>query len=443
MANPVEPNYKKDVGRLITDRYDFEKHLNGTDFRHNATQIDLYPTVVIDGSPKTNVQDAIKTLADIIYTPSLPEATATSLGVIKLSGDISGTAYNIIVNKIQGKPISTLVPTSGQVLTWEGAFWSPSDPINIFSAGLDLSGNNIDQRVVKISGNDLGKVTIPASSFTFSENSTPEFNQEDMASGNAIDFVISAQKSLASGNGGNVLISGGLGSSGDSGGVTLSLGGSDNKMLQASNFDSRRILALCGETTITSANVPSGDLMVYVKDTASPPDSGPIGGALLYSVDGQLHVRESSGNNFIIESISNESIPNPSIWGDATNQTYSYRSLDYTTAASVEGAAFEYVISDGYAVAVKVDVTMVGRESDPANNNAYHANMSAGYVANNNNEVIAVGEVITSDVRTTDGAFTWTGPNIYLSGSVISVITGYGDVNITWLTVVKLTIVQA
>lgn len=440
MANPVEPNYKKDVGRLIVDRYDFEKHFNGTDFRHNATQIDLYPTVVIDGSPKTNVQDAIKTLADIIYTPSLPEATATSLGVIKLSGDISGTAYNIIVNKIQGKPISTLVPTSGQVLTWEGAFWSPSDPINIFSAGLDLSGNNIDQRVVKISGNDLGKVTIPASSFTFSQDSIPKFNQENAVSGNAADFVISAQTSLF-GDGGDVLISGGFGSLGSSGGVTLSLGSSNSTMLQASNFGSRRILALCGETTITSANVPSGDLMVYVKDTVSPPDSGPIGGALLYSVDGQLHVRESSGNNFIIESISNESISNPSIWGDATNQTYSYRSLDYTTEVGVAGAvAFQYVISAGYAV--KVDVTMVGRERNSGNNNAYQVNMSAGYVANDN-EVIAVGEVITSDVRATDEATEWTGPNISLTGSAINVITGYGDVGITWLTVVKLTIVQA
>jgi hypothetical protein len=39
--NPQIPNYKPGVGRLVTDRYDFENHVEGNAFRHNALAIDM------------------------------------------------------------------------------------------------------------------------------------------------------------------------------------------------------------------------------------------------------------------------------------------------------------------------------------------------------------------------------------------------------------------
>jgi hypothetical protein len=266
----------------------------------------------------------------------------------------------------------------------------------------------------------------------------PEFTQEDATMGNAVDFIISAQNSLV-GNGGNVAISGGYGLGGAGGGVILSLDGSHSKMLQASKFsDSRRILALCGELTITSTEVPDGDLMVYVRDTISPPIlANPVGGTLLYSANGQLHVKEPAGNDFIIGSI-----PNPSVWGDSTNQTYSYRSLNSTAAGDISGqAAFNYAIPNNSAV--KVDVIMVGKEVHATNNNTLQLNMCVGYTADTVGVVDTAGAVTTYDSRSTAGAIGWTPPTIYLVGNVINVTTGYdATAAINWVTVVQLTIVQ-
>ena len=115
MADPVVPNFVSGIGRLATDRFTYEKHINGTDDRHQAGQIDLFPTIVI-GTTKTNVQDAITAISSIIGTPP-PDASTTVKGIVKLAGDIAGTALSVTVTKIQGKPVSTSTPTSGDVLT--------------------------------------------------------------------------------------------------------------------------------------------------------------------------------------------------------------------------------------------------------------------------------------------------------------------------------------
>lgn len=53
----TKPNQK-----LATNRYDFENHINGTDFRHDATQTDLNPDLVIDATTATTVQEALTAL---------------------------------------------------------------------------------------------------------------------------------------------------------------------------------------------------------------------------------------------------------------------------------------------------------------------------------------------------------------------------------------------
>jgi hypothetical protein len=138
MADPLVPNYLNGIGRLATDRYTYEKHINGTGDRHNANQIDLFPTVVI-GTSQSNVQDAITAISTVIGTPP-PDASTTVKGIVKLAGDIAGTATSVVVTRLQGKPVSALTPSSGDVLTWDGSTWKPQSISGSFT-NLTVTGN--------------------------------------------------------------------------------------------------------------------------------------------------------------------------------------------------------------------------------------------------------------------------------------------------------------
>lgn len=63
MANPT---YISPHGGLATNRYDFESHIQGTAFRHNSNQIDVNPTVTIQGTPYSNVDGALNGIANYI-----------------------------------------------------------------------------------------------------------------------------------------------------------------------------------------------------------------------------------------------------------------------------------------------------------------------------------------------------------------------------------------
>ena len=123
----VTPNYNRAAGRLVTDRFDFQNHVEGTSFNHTAPGIQTSPPIIIDGYPYSTVQD---TLYAISQLPALiiPDASLTTKGIIKLSGDIAGTgslATDVRVSGLQGKPVSTLTPSTNQVLTWDGSVWKP------------------------------------------------------------------------------------------------------------------------------------------------------------------------------------------------------------------------------------------------------------------------------------------------------------------------------
>jgi hypothetical protein len=125
---PQKPNFKFGVGRIATDRYDFEAHLEGTNpegfdnFRHTADQLDMNPIITINGQMPDTVQAAIKQLSEATGTSF---ATTSIPGIVQLAGDITGTATNIIVDGLQGRPINTVAPTINQVLGWNGAAWTP------------------------------------------------------------------------------------------------------------------------------------------------------------------------------------------------------------------------------------------------------------------------------------------------------------------------------
>lgn len=60
--------------------------------------------------------------------------------VISLAGDLGGTLANPLVIGLQGRPISPLIPGIGEVLTWNGFFWTPEFPAASEEYTISLSG---------------------------------------------------------------------------------------------------------------------------------------------------------------------------------------------------------------------------------------------------------------------------------------------------------------
>ena len=176
--------YKKGIGRLATDRYDFQKHIDGTDFRQNANTIDLSPPVTIGPTTKNTVQEAVESLAAIAYPPTIASATGSILGVIKLNGDLGsgsyGTASVPIVSGLLGKPLNSsllgsintgsilfwdgstwnktnITLSSNDILTWSGSAWTNSNLSSLTISG-DVTGNLSSSKVEKIQGYDVDPI---------------------------------------------------------------------------------------------------------------------------------------------------------------------------------------------------------------------------------------------------------------------------------------------
>jgi len=154
---PIVPNFIPGVGNLTTGRFAFEEHIQGTKFRHNADIITLSPPITIQSVNYTDAQDAIAALALIVSPNPTPNATISSVGLIQLSGDIGGVGYgsatNIKVTGLQGRPVSILAPSTGQVITWSGTAWTPTNPPSALGAASgDLAGTYPAPTVGRING---------------------------------------------------------------------------------------------------------------------------------------------------------------------------------------------------------------------------------------------------------------------------------------------------
>jgi len=156
--SPINPNFKPGVGHLVTDRYDFQKHIDGTDFRQDAGTVDLNPTILIGSTVISDVQTAIAALAGSIIVPSVPDATTASKGVIQLGGDLFGAGTTALAPKVsglQGFPVASTTPTLNNILTWNGTNWTPGVLTNATNAVFgtikllgDLNGGTAGSPVV-------------------------------------------------------------------------------------------------------------------------------------------------------------------------------------------------------------------------------------------------------------------------------------------------------
>jgi hypothetical protein len=452
---PLTPNYVPDVGRLVTDRYDFQSHVNGTAFRHHADQIDLVPLVTIQGFQSPNVQDAIQRLANIIGPQPVPNATTTSVGVIQLSGDIGGSATNVTVTGLYNHPLSPVSPTPGEVLSWNGASWAPS-AIGTFIASNDLVGNSASQTVVSVTGiSDV--LMIKCSDLFFAGGTTPQILQA-ATTGAGTNLTISAQSTTGPGfSGGNINISGGQSGSGGvsgsvfisggqpfgggfSGGVSLQLSANSVNMLQAiqlANSPTQRVLSLVGSSNLLSTDMPAntGDMVVYVRNAVTPPTTGiPANGAILYSYNGLMSVANGDGTNFPLGSI-----PNPSTWGasPAVGQTITYRDIA-TSSPGIPVVARVFALPAN--TAVRVDAILIGKSTTTADSAQY--NVSIGYIRNGSSAPVAVGTLTSADPRFTGLSMSST-PTISLNGNSAQIVTGAASsLALNWTVVTQFILAQ-
>lgn len=362
-------NYRRGVGRLVTDRYDFQDHIDGYSLAHNSSSILLNPNLTINSVLCTNSQTAFTTVANYINTFTFPDATASVKGVVKLAGDLAGLSSSAAIPKvsgIQGYPISTLSPSSGDVLTWKsGGYWEPSIIPNQFTAGGDLYGTDSDQKIINITGY-LGTVSVNCGHITFGSTFNPVINQTATTIGAAANLTINAQTSSVS-TGGNVNISAGFGS--PTGALTLRLNNQATTLLEiAQPNTSKSVLSLVKGTPITNTEMPvgTGDKVIYISNAATAPVNPPVGGAILYVSSGTLNIKESNGNQFQIMKNNNaliyiNSLTMPNGWSSGSGWVPFFTTSEssyYDTVTNLEEV--EHYINNGDIIKVSFNGIITG-----------------------------------------------------------------------------------
>ncbi|HEV2118281.1 MAG TPA: hypothetical protein VGR48_19750 [Terriglobales bacterium] len=112
------------------------------------------------GSSPNCTQPAFSSLSGAATTAQLPAATSLAQGAVQLAQDLAGSATAPKVAGLQGNPVSSAVPTSNQVLTWSGATWSPATPAATGAQiAQDLGGSTAAPKVVGLQGNPISSAT--------------------------------------------------------------------------------------------------------------------------------------------------------------------------------------------------------------------------------------------------------------------------------------------
>jgi hypothetical protein len=438
----TNPTYKPGVGRLVTDRYDFERHTNGSLFRHHADQIDVVPTVTIDGYVKTTVQDALQAISLIAFPPALPDATGSVKGIIRLAGDLGGTATSPTVVGLHTYPVSATAPSSGNVLTFDGSSWGPAAPVNNFTAGGDLSGTNTVQRVIRLTGSssivyaDAATLQINADLPGFSLFQYPKINSD------GVNMSITAQAGNGTDkNGGCLFLNGGdKTGTGKSRGIVMNTAeGADSRLVQLlePNNPGVYVLALCNDTGLTT-QMPAGtgNYVIHISNAASIPTVNPTGGAILYSDAGTLNIRQADGVQFQIGSM-----PNPNTWGTALEFVKTYRVSGFAATSTLP-------ITHSFTVPTnsssRIDVILIGKLEGLEN--TYSVNMSAtSYWNGASQQLISGGASLVDEVESVPGTFMLGMPAINVAGSTVTVLSGATDgggyPGVHWVMVIQVTCV--
>ncbi|MHA8076949.1 beta strand repeat-containing protein [Aquirufa sp. TARAVU-A1A] len=154
-----------------------------------------------------------------VVIPIAADATSSSNGILRLAGDLGGTAASPLVAKIQGKTVSSTAPTTGQVLKYDGTQWAPGSTVTTETQTLSLSGSTITisgtnssvvlpvaadattttNGILRLAG-DLGGTGTTAAAPVISDNAITTVK---LASGSVTDAKFSGTLSIAKGGTGS------------------------------------------------------------------------------------------------------------------------------------------------------------------------------------------------------------------------------------------------
>lgn len=83
------------------------------------------------------------------------ESVLNTSQTISLAGDLGGTEASPKVIGLQGRAVSSTLPTLNQVIAWNGSLWAPTSVSSIVSFSNDISGTLSSQTVVGIRNNPI------------------------------------------------------------------------------------------------------------------------------------------------------------------------------------------------------------------------------------------------------------------------------------------------
>jgi len=116
-----------------------------------------------------------------------------NLKIIELQQDLGGTLESPLVIGLQGRPVSDVGPNLNEVLTWDGIAWLPQPPKGLIDVvlGCDLAGTKLCQLVVGLQGNPISS-TAPATGQILQWTGSmwaPGYSPPGPSSSNIITFV--------------------------------------------------------------------------------------------------------------------------------------------------------------------------------------------------------------------------------------------------------------
>lgn len=303
-------NYIRGVGRLVTDRYDFQNHIDGNPPHHKAGIITLDPPVVINSVSHTTVQGAIEELAPFAVT--VPDATNSTKGKIQLAGDLSnstdaGTGIKCSASYLQGYNILPTPPTAGTVLSWNGSAWGPGLLPTQLVVGGDLSGLTSNAMVQTISGNNVS-VTFNAPILYIKSNTSPyhpiiQHVTTNSGAGQSFDIMAQSSTDSVNGFGGDLRLCSGASnhpSGARDGAITLFVGATHAGFQVGKRTSGNYVTSLVSDYNSTNMPINTGNGVVFIKNALAGPSASPVGGAILYSNSGMLCIKQQDGKNFVI-----------------------------------------------------------------------------------------------------------------------------------------------
>jgi len=125
----MTPPFIQGTGRLAASRQDFQNHVDGYSFPHNASIIQLSPAIVIIGTPYTNVAAAIAALN-------------STISASMLAGDADGYLLTNTVLKINGVSLPTSGPHQTAGVLQTGNVLQVTGPSTLGYAPINLSGGS-------------------------------------------------------------------------------------------------------------------------------------------------------------------------------------------------------------------------------------------------------------------------------------------------------------